>query len=233
MKKISAIIPAAGIGSRFGEAKQFKLLDGIPLLFHSLKIFLSSNIIKEIVLVISEDQIEFIRYNLNSIDSTKPIIVVSGGPRRQDSVKNGLNATFSSASLICIHDAARPFVTENLIEKSIFASRNCDGAVLALPIRDTVKLEENNLVKKTLDRSLIWLTQTPQTFKKDKLTLAFDNAEKNNITGTDESVLMEEMGFPIALVQGNSNNFKITTKNDWERAEHYCIYRSKIKEKID
>ena len=130
-----------------------------------------------------------------------------------------MSASSSSANLICIHDAVRPFVTENMIANSIFACENYDGAVVALPSRDTVKLSNNGLVKETLDRRFIWLAQTPQTFNKDKLVVAFDNADQNDIIATDEAALMEAMGFSIALVEVHPTNFKITTQDDWERAE--------------
>ena len=218
MNQVSVIIPAAGVGSRFGEEKQFKLLGGRPLLFYSLQPFLESSIIQEIIVVVPGNQITSIHRDLMSMSVGKPIKVISGGVRRQDSVENGVSASSSSANLICIHDAVRPFVTENMIANSISACENYDGAVVALPSRDTVKLSENDQIKETLDRSLIWLAQTPQTFKKDKLMAAFDNADRNNITATDEAALMEAMGFSIALVEGHPNNFKITTQDDWERA---------------
>ena len=137
-----------------------------------------------------------------------------------------MSVSSSSANLICIHDAARPFVTENMIANSISACENYDGAVVALPSRDTVKLSNNGLVKETLDRRFIWLAQTPQTFNKDKLVAALDNADQNDIIATDEAALMEAMGFSIALVEGHPTNFKITTRDDWERAEQYLLRKT-------
>ena len=218
MNQVSAIIPAAGAGTRFGEVKQFKLLAGRPLLFHSLKPFLASSIIQEVIVVVPENQTASIQRDLISMSAGKPVKVIAGEVRRQDSVKNGVSASAASATLVCIHDAVRPFVTKNIIANSISVCENHDGAVVALPSRDTVKLSENDQIKETLDRSLIWLAQTPQPFKKDKLMAAFDNADRNNITATDEAALMEAMGFSIALVEGHPNNFKITTQDDWERA---------------
>ena len=113
-----------------------------------------------------------------------------------------------------------------MIANSISACENHDGAVVALPSRDTVKLSENNQIKETLDRRLVWLAQTPQTFKKDKLMAAFDNADRNNITATDEAALMEAMGFSVALVEGHPNNFKITTQDDWGRAEQLFLRKT-------
>jgi 2-C-methyl-D-erythritol 4-phosphate cytidylyltransferase len=149
----------------------------------------------------------------------KPVKVVAGGTRRQDSVKNSIDVSDSHSTLVCIHDAARPFVTEDLIQRSISACEFADGAVVGVPSKDTVKFSENGLIKETLDREKIWLAQTPQCFHKNKLLQALYNAEKENLIGTDESALMEAMGFSIKLVDGESNNFKITTKDDWIRAE--------------
>jgi 2-C-methyl-D-erythritol 4-phosphate cytidylyltransferase len=218
--KVSAIIPAAGSGRRFGEAKQFKLLAGRPLLFHSMKPFLESSIIQEVIVVVPDYQIDTVHNDLLSISAGKPLKVIAGGTRRQDSVKNGVTATVSSTTMVCIHDAVRPFVSETLINNSIAACKTADGAVVALRSVDTVKLSEHGIVKETLNREKIWLVQTPQTFRKDKLIQALDHADEKSLIATDESYLMEAMGFSVALVQGEINNFKITTMDDWKRAEY-------------
>ena len=217
--KVSAIIPAAGSGERFGEEKQFKLLSGRPLFFHTLKLFLQSDYIDEIIVAVPSANVDSTHRDVLSMSAGKPVKVVAGGTRRQDSVKNGIDVSDSDSTLVCIHDAARPFVTEDLIQRSISACEFADGAVVGIPSKDTVKFSENGLVKETLDREKIWLAQTPQCFHKNKLLQALYYAETENLTGTDESALMEAMGFSIKLVEGDSNNFKITTKDDWIRAE--------------
>ena len=217
--KVSAIIPAAGSGERFGEEKQFKLLSGRPLFFHTLKLFLQSDYIDEIIVAVPGANVGSTHRDVLSMSAGKPVKVVAGGTRRQDSVKNGIDVSDSHSTLVCIHDAARPFVTEDLIQRSISACEFADGAVVGIPSKDTVKFSENGLVKETLDREKIWLAQTPQCFHKNKLLQALYYAETENLTGTDESALMEAMGFSIKLVEGDSNNFKITTKDDWIRAE--------------
>ena len=221
--KVSAIIPAAGSGERFGEEKQFKLLSGRPLFFHTLKLFLQSDYIDEIIVAVPSANVDSTHRDVLSMSAGKPVKVVAGGTRRQDSVKNGIDVSDSDSTLVCIHDAARPFVTENLIQRSISACEFADGAVVGIPSKDTVKFSENGLVKETLDREKIWLAQTPQCFHKNKLLQALYYAETENLTGTDESALMEAMGFSIKLVDGDSNNFKITTKDDWIRAEIVAI----------
>jgi len=221
--KVSAIIPAAGSGERFGEEKQFKLLSGRPLFFHTLKLFLQSDYIDEIIVAVPSANVDSTHRDVLSMSAGKPVKVVAGGTRRQDSVKNGIDVSDSDSTLVCIHDAARPFVTEDLIQRSISACEFADGAVVGIPSKDTVKFSENGLVKETLDREKIWLAQTPQCFHKNKLLQALYYAETENLTGTDESALMEAMGFSIKLVEGDSNNFKITTKDDWIRAEIVAV----------
>ena len=221
--KVSAIIPAAGSGERFGEEKQFKLLSGRPLFFHTLKLFLQSDYIDEIIVAVPSANVDSTNRDVLSMSAGKPVKVVAGGTRRQDSVKNGIDVSDSDSTLVCIHDAARPFVTEDLIQRSISACEFADGAVVGIPSKDTVKFSENGFVKETLDREKIWLAQTPQCFHKNKLLQALYYAETENLTGTDESALMEAMGFSIKLVEGDSNNFKITTKDDWIRAEIVAV----------
>ena len=221
--KVSAIIPAAGSGERFGEEKQFKLLSGRPLFFHALKLFLQSDYIDEIIVAVPNANVDSTHRDVLSMSAGKPVKVVAGGTRRQDSVKNGIDVSDLDSTLVCIHDAARPFVTEDLIQRSISACEFADGAIVGIPSKDTVKFSENGLVKETLDREKIWLAQTPQCFHKNKLLQALYYAETENLTGTDESALMEAMGFSIKLVEGNSNNFKITTKDDWIRAEIVAV----------
>ena len=221
--KVSAIIPAAGSGERFGEEKQFKLLSVRPLFFHTLKLFLQSDYIDEIIEAVPSANVDSTHRDVLSMSAGKPMKVVAGGTRRQDSVKNGIDVSDSHSTLVCIHDAARPFVTEDLIQRSISACEFADGAVVGIPSKDTVKFSENGLVKETLDREKIWLAQTPQCFHKNKLLQALYYAETENLTGTDESALMEAMGFSIKLVEGDSNNFKITIKDDWIRAEIVAV----------
>ena len=220
MTKISAIIPAAGSGSRFGEVKQFKDLAGQPLIFHSINLFIRCSIIDEVVVVVQEKYVKPIYHDILSISAGKPIKSIAGGLNRQDSVQNGVLAADSESTLVCIHDAARPFVTEDLIITSVSACEKYDGAIVALPSLDTVKLSEGEKVKETIDRKKVWFAQTPQTFQKTKLIQALNMAKRRNLVATDESTLMEHMGFSIGLVEGHANNFKITTKEDWERAEN-------------
>ena len=216
--KVSAIIPAAGHGNRFGEAKQFKLLAGTPLFIHSIKTFLNSSKIHEIVVVVPKHKKDSIHKAIMSISGDKKITITLGGERRQDSVKNGVLVSDTTSDLICIHDAARPFITERLIEDPINSCESFDGAVIAIPSVDTVKYSENNIIMKTIDRNSIWLAQTPQVFWRDKLLKAYDSID-DSIVITDEAAIMEKMGYKICLVPGDIKNNKITTFEDWKYAE--------------
>ncbi len=218
---VSAVITAAGSGSRFGGEKQFKLLGGLPLYAYSLKLFLECRYVFEVILVVPKKKKPSVNKHLNSIKTKKKIIIVDGGKTRQTSVKNGISKSDKKTKLICVHDAARPFVSMCLIEDSIKSCYKNDGAIVAIPNYDTMKKCYAGYVGKTIDRDNIWLAQTPQVFWKEKLLKAFAFANKKKITGTDESSIMELLGFQIAIVDGNVNNFKITTSLDWERAEKF------------
>ncbi|MFL2983149.1 MAG: 2-C-methyl-D-erythritol 4-phosphate cytidylyltransferase [Candidatus Neomarinimicrobiota bacterium] len=215
---ISAIITAAGSGQRFGERKQFKLLLGKPLYQYSLEVFIKSKDIDEIIIVVPLDLKESISYEIRK-KFNKKIIIIDGGKTRSESVKNGLNVVSSISDLVVIHDAARPFLTEQLIQDSIGACSHGDGAITAISPVDTIKYSRDNIIEKTIDREHIWLAQTPQTFKKDKLVNAYDNTNINNSILTDEACLMENYGYSIIIVPGLENNFKVTTHKDWKRAE--------------
>jgi 2-C-methyl-D-erythritol 4-phosphate cytidylyltransferase len=211
---------AAGSGSRFGEEKQFKLLKGIALYFYSLNKFLLCENISEIILVVPESRLVEIKKEIANIKKTKNVYVISGGFRRQDSVKNGLLSVSAKSQLVCIHDGARPFVSEKLIKKSIIACSKSDGAIVANPNFDTLKICERGYVKKTIDRDNVWMAQTPQVFWKTKLLHAITISEKKNLEVTDESLMMESLGYKVSVVRGDYNNFKITSREDWETAEN-------------
>ena len=214
---------AAGSGSRFGEQKQFKQLKGVSLYYYSLRQFLLCNEIHEIILVVPEARINKTQKEITSIKTKKKIIVTGGGKKRQESVKKGVLYTSDITELVCIHDGARPFVSKKLIKKSIDPCSKNDGAIIALPNYDTLKICVEGYIKKTIDRENTWRAQTPQTFRKMKLLDAFAYAEKNELCITDEASIMEALGFRISVVHGHYNNFKITSPMDWERAENIIL----------
>ena len=219
MVKVSAIIPAAGSGSRFGEEKQFKILSGRPLWAYTLDPFIKSSLINEILFIVPETYINTVQSSENFIIASKKkeIKVIPGGPKRTDSVLNGLYSTKKTNGLVCIHDAARPFIRQSFITETVNSCKDFDGAVLAIPSVDTVKVVKDEIINKTIDRTIIWMAQTPQTFHRDKLLDAFKN--NINVHVTDESVLMELSGYSIKIINGDAENFKITNKLDWELAK--------------
>ena len=214
---------AAGSGSRFGEKKQFKLLKGIELYKYSFYKFLDCSDINEIVLAVPENRLADVKTEIGSLKVSKNILIVSGGPSRQESVKNSVLSTSQHADLVCIHDSARPFISENLIKESLNACASNDGAIVAIPNYDTIKTCVRGYVEKTIDRNDVWLAQTPQVFWRSKLLQAIDFSERNNVEVTDESSMMEYLDFQISVVKGNANNFKITSPEDWERASNLVI----------
>lgn len=217
--KIGAVIVAAGSGLRFGERKQFKLLKEKPLYLYSLEKFVENALVSEIALVVPTDLKSAIAVDVKKI--SKDIKVVKGGKLRQDSVLNGVNALGDDCDLICVHDAARPFITDKIILKAIKLCKEYDGSVVAVPSSDTVKEvhKNSNRIKRTIQREMVWLAQTPQVFHREKLLPALAYANTNGITVTDEAMLLESLDFSVAVVEGSTNNFKITTKEDWELAE--------------
>ena len=220
---VSAIIMAAGSGSRFGEKKQFKQLKGIELYKYSFNKFLNCSDINEIVLAVPMNRVADMKLEIGAIKASKDISVISGGLSRQESVKNSVSATSQHSDLVCIHDSARPFISEALIKQSINACSSNDGAIVAIPNYDTIKTCVSGYVEKTIDRNNIWMAQTPQVFWKAKLLKAIDFSEKNNAEVTDESSMMESLNFQVFVVEGNANNFKITSPEDWERASNLVI----------
>ena len=214
-----AVIPAAGKGSRFGEKKQFKLLRRSSLLSHSLTPFLQSDLIYEIVVVVPGGRVKEIEKQVNSIPKTKNISVISGGERRQDSVSNGVKVLSNQCKLVCVHDAVRPFVTKDMINDTIKRCGKYDGAIIATQAQDTIKRVQNRRIKETINRSDIWQAQTPQSFQREKLKEALESADRDGVTGSDEAFLLERIGYCVSVVEGTSDNIKITTQEDWFVAE--------------
>ena len=213
----TAIITAGGSGQRFGELKQFKRLNGQPIYEYSLKTFIDTRLFGEIILVVPGENQKIIEQEVKKKHRSLVKVIV-GGINRQDSVKNGVMNSSSKTDLVVIHDAARPFITKKLIKDCILACSNSDGAIIALQPFDTIKYSKSNVVEKTIDREKVWMAQTPQAFIKERILEAYNN-KLNELIMTDESSMMESMGYKIKIVRGSEDNFKITTDNDWKRAE--------------
>ena len=217
--KIGAVIVAAGSGLRFGEKKQFKMLGLQPLYIYSLQKFIDCSLIDEIILVVPKDLQKSISGEIARLNHN--IKAVEGGKLRQDSVSAGISMLSPACKIVCVHDAARPFVSSELIQRTIDACKTCDGAVAAMPAHDTIKevKTNSNRISRTIPRENIWLAQTPQAFNRTQLKKALLYAKENKIQATDEATLMEKLNYNIVVVEGNSDNFKITTHGDWKFAE--------------
>ena len=217
--RVSAIIPAAGLGARFGEIKQFKLLKGRPLWAHTIAPFIKSKLINEIILVVPSTYVNRIKSSkmFNALSVDKNIKIVEGGSTRRDSVLRGVLETKKNNNIVCIHDAARPFIKESFISETVRSCVDYDGAIVAIPSTDTIKIINNEVVIKSLDRETVWRAQTPQSFQKEKLLKSFKVQSKIKIT--DESTMMELSGYSIKIIKGDIENFKITSRLDWELAK--------------
>lgn len=226
--KVSAIIPAAGSGSRFGETKQFKLFGSRPLLYYTIRPFINSQWIDEVILVVPSIDRHQVMREVVSIFPTKKVKVIDGGKLRQESVMNGIKASSNDSECVCIHDAARPFVSDSMIRDTINKCTSMDGAIVAIPARDTIKQSDGFTIQSTIDRTILWQAQTPQTFHKVKLIQAFDLAHEKNFVGTDESSIMEHAGYNIGIIKGSSRNMKITTQEDWELAIQIMVKKEQI-----
>ena len=210
--KCGVIIVAAGEGRRLGEAlpKAFVSLGGKPLCQHSLSFFKSHSQIQDIILVVPPGKENF------SQNGSK---IVAGGKTRQESVANGLKVLDEKCDWVLVHDAARPFVTLENIDKLLDQAKLGHNAILAHPISDTVKLAEENRIVKTLDRKNLWGAETPQLCQVSALKEALKKAEANNWAVTDEASLLEKLGIEVYIVESDATNIKITTKKDWQLAE--------------
>lgn len=217
-----AIIAAAGRSERMGgRNKLFLPLVGVPILAHTLlALERCSSMEKIIVVVEGSDKKQFeeevrARYPLGKI-----LEVVEGGKERQDSVLNGLRALPRETARVTIHDGARPLVTTSLILKAIEALEDCDGVVTAVPLKDTIKeVSSENLIRTTVERKDLWAAQTPQVFRPEILMKAHQKARMDGFYGTDDSVLLERLGYKVKVVLGSYENIKITTPEDLVVAE--------------
>lgn len=212
------ILPAAGAGRRFGAAKQFLSLGGVPLLVHAARAMDDTPSIDAYVVAAPPGEVERTEQLLRTFGARKLAAVVAGGAERADSVRRAFLAA-QGAKLVVVHDAARPFATPALFERVIEAARREGAAIAALPCTDTVKeAGEGREVVRTLDRSRLWLAQTPQAFRADWLAEAYERLGQGVSRFTDEAALVEAAGRPVVLVEGERENFKVTAPNDLERA---------------
>lgn len=215
---VVALVPAAGRGLRMGGSvpKQFLSLGGEPLIVQSLRTLQASSVVDQIVLAVPLADVEYcendivLRYRF-----TKVTKVVAGGAERQDSVRCALAQVHADTEIVLIHDAVRPFMTQQMIEEVVAAARKAGAAIIALPMRDTVKqVRTDGTIERTVDRTPLWLAQTPQAFRRGWIESAHKKAHAEGIRATDDAFLVECLGYSVAVVEGSGENIKVTRPED-------------------
>jgi 2-C-methyl-D-erythritol 4-phosphate cytidylyltransferase len=223
MSKVTVLIPAAGAGKRMGRApaKQFLTLGDKPILAHTLLAFQRASEIDEIIPILSEEDLETcLGEIIEAYHITKVKTLVVGGKERQDSVVNGLHKLEKDAAIVLVHDGVRPFVTPEMIKEAVDYAKRGECVAMGVPIKDTIKeVNDQGMVRHTLDRSRLWAIQTPQAFPAKALKRAYEEASKQRVYGTDDATIVERMGGSVRVLMGSYENIKITTPEDLMLAE--------------
>ena len=231
--KAIALIPAAGMGKRMGASinKQYLLLNGLPIVARTISVFEQSPLIDAIYLVIPAEEIPYCQEHVIAVCGFKKVAaIIPGGRERQNSVMNGLNAMrdfVSDDDVVLIHDGVRPFVTEAMIRESIAVARSSEGALVAVPVKDTIKNVQGNIVISTPPRDTLWQAQTPQSFRFGTIFNAHRSAAAEGFIGTDDASLIERSGGTVCIVPGDYRNIKITTPEDLVLAEAFLASSGK------
>lgn len=223
---VFALIPAAGMGKRMnaGYNKQYIQLDGIPIVGRTIAVFEELELVDHIYLVIPEAEIPFCREEVVEAGGFRKVrAIVAGGSERQYSVLNGLRALESPADddIVIIHDGVRPFVSADMIQRSVDAAQTADGALVAVPVKDTIKVVQSGVVTETPRRETLWQAQTPQTFRYGTIRRVHEQAAADGFLGTDDASLVERDGGTVTVVMGDYRNIKITTPEDLVLAEAF------------
>jgi 2-C-methyl-D-erythritol 4-phosphate cytidylyltransferase len=219
-----AIIAAAGTGSRMAgdRPKQFLQLAGVPIIFHTLKPFEQCDSIQEIIVVLPAAESANFLALVQKYGMKKLSRVVPGGTTRAESVWRGLMAIrAATVEIVAVHDGVRPFVTTEEIDRTVAAARSHGAAILVAPAIDTIKEVNGGEVVKTLERRQLCHALTPQCFRYELLRRAYEGADVQDPTVTDDSSLVEQLGEPVTIVEGSSRNIKITTAEDLLIAESF------------
>jgi 2-C-methyl-D-erythritol 4-phosphate cytidylyltransferase len=214
--KVGAIIAAAGFGRRMktDRPKQLLVLNGTPILVHTIRKFDGCPAITYIIVTAPRESSEEVTDLVNSAGFKKSVTVIEGGERRQDSIAMGLQQLHPGTDIVAVHDGVRPFVSIEDIENVVRQAAQSGAAILGVPIVDTVKQAEREFVESTLTREHLIMAQTPQVFRTEILKEAFERAATDEYYGTDESSLVERLGHPVAIVRGSERNIKITRPSD-------------------
>jgi 2-C-methyl-D-erythritol 4-phosphate cytidylyltransferase len=236
MSQITAILPAAGLGTRMGHdtPKQFLELDGVPIVILSLRRMAACPLITNIIVATRMDEVERLELRIRQEKFTQAVRVVKGGDSRQASVAEALRQIPAESELVVVHDAVRPFVTVEQITRVIEEARRRKAAILGIPAMDTVKEvkraslpEDVALITATVPRERVVLAQTPQVFETRLLKEAFAAAEEDEVNASDEAGLVERIGHEVYVVLGSERNIKITKPADMELARFYLHVEQK------
>ena len=216
MPKFAVILPAAGKSSRFQDVhykKPFAPLSGKAVWLHSVETFLKRDDVKQVIVVVSPDDLENFKSNFGANIAILGIDVVTGGTERADSVQNGLQKVTDDIDFIAVHDAARPCISEIWIDNVFKQAQKTSAAILAIPVTSTLKrVDQESAIKETVPRSGLWQAQTPQVFKRDLLVECYQ--KRGKMEPTDESELVESFGHVVNVVAGSPLNIKVTSKSD-------------------
>lgn len=222
--KVAVILPAAGLGTRMAKTqpdagthsrKQFLQLEGVPILLHTIRKFARCAAVTEIVVALRGDDIAWVQDLLDQEQLAKPVRLVVGGESRQQSVENALGHLDEDTALVAVHDAVRPFVDLDAVERVITEAAACGAAILGIVPVDTVKRVHLNRIETTIPRERLVMAQTPQVFTLAILRQAYEKAAGDGFVGTDEASLVERLeNVNIHVVPGSDRNIKITKPTD-------------------
>ena len=219
--KFGLVIPAAGSGSRMGidKNKQFLELEKVPVLVRTLNIFMDNFTFDEIIIVVKKDEMEYCQKEIIKKNNIKNVKLVAGGKSRRQSVYFGLKAFSLAINYVIIHDGARPLLPSNLVNDIIKNVEKYKAVTTGVPVKDTIKIKnEENFVKKTLDRDQLVAVQTPQAFSFSLIKKAHEQVSKDAKISDDAS-LVEEYGHPVKVIKSSYENIKITTPDDLLQAK--------------
>lgn len=220
MSQFAVILPAAGKSSRFvhqRRKKPFAELKGRAVWLRSVDLFVHRDDVVQTILCLAPDDLDWFKETFRADLAFRNIEIVAGGAERADSVGNALARVRSDVPFVAVHDAARPLLVDAWIDAVFNAAIEQGAAIPAIRTASTVKRVQGNTIVETVPRDELWQAQTPQVFRTDLLRKAY--ARRDGFQATDEAQLVERIGHPIAVVEGSSMNFKITTADDFRMAE--------------
>jgi 2-C-methyl-D-erythritol 4-phosphate cytidylyltransferase len=238
--KVAVILPAAGLGTRMGKGhaekagtsrKQFMLLDGSPILIHTVRKFAASPRVSEIVVAVRAEDIDWVQ-SILAEEFGGRVRVVEGGDSRQESVENALRTLAPDTTLVAVHDAVRPFIDPATIDQVFDEAGETGAAIVGVPAVDTVKRVSRGTtrvkIRETLPREKLVMAQTPQVFRYDILVRAFQSARQDGFSATDEASMVERLDVDVTVVPGSDRNIKITKPTDMELAHLFFREERKV-----